>query len=210
MFSLGLLPNSAESTPPRKKKVFQGQEPGTLKPPSLPQFIPPSNPDWDHRQLGLQNKLYVPMHNPHYQCPGNAVAPSLTNQWQPIFDFGVLDSGAFRRSLSIPSINSSQSQESRAFRTRSENEVPLVQPKTCRRTMLFGVDIVTSQPELPSPQVATFSGLSSPCSIPPISQSSVSETIQLSETSKSISGVLYEKQCKKCCSINNRSCIKVH
>ncbi|PQM35017.1 auxin response factor 4-like [Prunus yedoensis var. nudiflora] len=86
--------------------------------------------------------------------------------------------------------------DSRAFKPRSEIEAPLVQPNSRGTTMLFGVNIVTSHPELPSPQVVTSSELFSPCSITPISQSSVSETIQISETSKSVSGVLSAKQCK--------------
>lgn len=210
----GLLPIPVEHTPPRQKKVFQGQEisdppahePGTQKPPLLPQFIPPSNPDWNYTQLGLENN---PLHDPLFQCPGSAIAPSLTNQWPPIFNFGVLDSVAFRRSMSVPNIKSSGSQDSRAFKPRSEIEPPLVQPNSRGTTMLFGVNIVTSHPELPSPQVVTSSELFSPCSITPISQSSVSETIQISETSKSVSGVLSAKQCKNCCSVTNRSCIKV-
>ncbi|KAM1697118.1 hypothetical protein ACFX1R_032942 [Malus domestica] len=210
----GSLVISIESTPPRKKKVFQGQEtsdppahePVTPKQILLPQFIPPPNPDWDHTDLGLENNLNVPMNDPFYQCPGYPKAPGLTNQWPPMFGFGVFDSGTYKRSMSVPNISSSESQNLRAFELRSETQSPLVEQKS---TMLFGVNIVTSHPELPSPQVANSIELCSPCSIPPISHSSVSETVQLSETSKSISGVCSEKQCKKCSSVNNRSCIKV-
>lgn len=210
----GSLAISVVSTPPRQKKVFQGQEtsdppahePVTPKQLLLPQFIPPPNPDWDYTDLGLENNLNVPMHDPFYQCPGYPKAPSLTNQWPPMFGFGVFDSGTYKRSMSVPNISSSGSQKLRAFELRSETQSPLVEQKS---TMLFGVNIVTSHPELPSPQVANSIELCSPCSIPPISHSSVSETVQLSETSKSISGVCSEKQCKKCSSINNRSCIKV-
>ncbi|KAM1759129.1 hypothetical protein ACFX11_008166 [Malus domestica] len=208
----GSLLISVESTRPRKKKVFQGQEtsdppahePGTPK--QLLQFIPPPNPDWDYTQLGLENNLNVPTNDSFYQCPGSPKAPSLTNQWPPMFGFGAFDSGACKRSMSVPNIWSSGSRKLRTFELRSETQSPLVQPKT---TMLFGVKIVTSYPELPSPQVANSIELDSPCSTPPIYHSSVSETIQLSETSKSVSGVRSEKQCRKCCSVSNRSRIKV-
>ncbi|TQD94975.1 hypothetical protein C1H46_019406 [Malus baccata] len=208
----GSLLISVESTRPRKQKVFQGQEtsdppahePGTPK--QLLQSIPPPNPDWDYTQLGLENNLNVPMNDSFYQCPGSSKAPSLTNQWPPMFGFGVFDSGACKRSMSVPNIWSSGSQKLRTFELMSETQSPLVQPKT---TMLFGVKIVTSYPELPSPQVANSIELYSPCSTPPIYHSSVSETIQRSETSKSVSGVRSEKQCRKCCSVSNRSRIKV-
>jgi auxin response factor len=88
------------------------------------------------------------------------------------------------------------------FKPKSEDETLLAQPNGCGSCMVFGVNLV-SHPELPSPQVATSSELNSPCSVPPTTHSSVSETIQVSETSKS------EKQCKKCCTVSNRSCTKV-
>lgn len=189
-FILGLFPSIK---PQRQKRVFQGQEISETH----------------------AHELGAPMHDPLHQCPRsstefsseNMVTPSYTNQWTPVFTpFGVVDSVPFSRSMSVPNINSSESQELRAFKPRSETQGPFVPQNTL---MLFGVNLDSSHSELPSPQVANYSGLLSPCSIPPISQSSVSETIQLSETSKSISCVLSEKQCKKCCSVSNRSCIKV-
>lgn len=186
----GLFPSIK---PQRQKRVFQGQEISETH----------------------AHELGEPMHDPLHQCPRssteffseNMATPSYTNQWTPVFTpFGVVDSVPFSRSMSVPNINSSESQELIAFKPRSETQGPFVPPNTL---MLFGVNLDSSHSELPSPQVANSSGLLSPCSIPPISQSSVSETIQLSETSKSISCVPSEKQCKKCCSVSNRSCIKV-
>lgn len=160
------------------------------------------------------------MQNPFYHCPGSAIAfpgenvvtPSLANQWPPIFaTYSARDNAAYSRSFSVLNVNSSNSgsQECMVFKPKSEDETLLAQPSGCGRYMLFGVNLV-SHPELPSPQVATSSELNSPCSVPPTTHSSVSETIQVSETSKSVSGVLSEKQCKKCCSVSNRSCTKVH
>ncbi|KAM5563907.1 auxin response factor 2-like [Rosa sericea] len=179
--------------PQSREKVFQGQEISETH----------------------ANELGAPMHDPLHQSPRSSIAfssenmstPGHTNQWPSQFTtFGVVDSVPFSRSMSVPNINSSGSQELSASKQRSETQGPFVPSNTL---MLFGVNLDNSHSELPSPQVANSSGHLSPCSIPPISQSSVSETVQLSETSKSISCVLSETQCKKCCSVSNRSCIKV-
>lgn len=217
----GLVQYPVEYTLPRHKKVFQGQENrntgarqlGAQTPEVLPHLVPPSNPDWGRRQLGLENQLCIPMHGRFYQCSsnkrsyfsGNIAAPYPTHQWHPMFD-----NVSVSRNISVSNVTSSNSgyQECRASESRDENEPLLAQPTGCNRYMLFGVNLFNSYPELPSPQVATYCELLSPCSFPPTSQSSVSHTIQVSsEPSKSSSGVL-EKQCKKC-SVTNRSCTKV-
>lgn len=224
-FSVGLVLNSVENTPQRHKEVLQGQEisntlahePGAQTSFLVPQLVPPSNPDLNHIQLRLENQLYFPMQNLLYHCPGNAIAfpgenvltPSFTNQGPPLFaTYNARDNVAYSGSMSVSKVNSSNSgsQESMAFKRKSEDETVLAQPNGCGRCMLFGVNLVNSHPELPSPQVATSSELNSTCSLPPTTRSSVSETIQVSETCKSVSG---EKQCKKCCSVGNRSCTKV-
>ena len=220
-FLLGLVQYPVEYTLPRHKKVFQGQENrntgaqqlGAQTPEVLPHLVPPSNPDWGRRQLGLENQVCIPMHGRFYQCSsnkrsyfgGNIAAPYPTHQWPPMFD-----NVSVSRNISVSNVTSSNSgyQECRASESRDENEPLLAQPTGCNRYMLFGVNLFNSYPELPSPQVATYCELLSPCSFPPTSQSSVSHTIQVSsEPSKSSSGVL-EKQCKRC-SVTNRSCTKV-
>nr|XP_011458663.1 PREDICTED: auxin response factor 23-like isoform X1 [Fragaria vesca subsp. vesca] len=192
MFS-GLARNGPfPSIMPQRQEVFQGQEISEIH----------------------AYDLDAPMHDPLHQSPCSSIAfscenmltPCNTNQWPPQFTpFGV-DSEPFSRSMSVPNINSSGSQELSASKQRSKTQGPFVRPNTL---MLFGVNLDNSHSELPSPQVANSTGLLSPCSIPPISQSSVSETVQLSETSKSFSCVHSETQSKKCCSVSNRSCIKV-
>ncbi|RDX83025.1 Auxin response factor 7, partial [Mucuna pruriens] len=70
--------------------------------------------------------------------------------------------------------------------SRNENDVPLGHHS---RYKLFGVSLIDRQPELPSPQFA-FSKTSSLLSSPPMCVTS-------------------GKTCKKCRSVNNRSCTKV-
>lgn len=226
-FSAGLLPNSVDYTQ-RHKEVLQGQEignihthePGAQNPSLVPKLIKLSNPDWNHAHFQMKNQLYFPMQNPFYHCPGSGIAfpgenmstLSLTNHWSTIFtSYSACDNVTNSRSFSVSNVNSSNSgsQECTVFEPKSENETPVAQPNGRGRCMLFGVNLVDSHPELPSRQVATSSEHLSPCSIPPTSQSSVSETIQVSETSKSISRVLSDNKCKKCCSVSNRSCTKV-
>ncbi|XP_048336269.2 auxin response factor 23 isoform X1 [Ziziphus jujuba] len=222
----GLLPNSVEYTLQRCKEVLQGQEIGNVhahEPAGAqnPSLLPNLIKDWNHTQFRMKNQLYLPMQNPFYQCPHRAIAfpvdnmvtSSLINHCHPTFTtYSACDNVTNSRSFSVSNVNSSNSgsQECTVFEPKSKDETPIAQPNGCGRCMLFGVNLVnSSHPELPSPQVATSSEHLSPCSIPPTSQSSVSETIQVSETSKSISRVLSNKQCKKCCSVINRSCTKV-
>ncbi|KAJ0112016.1 hypothetical protein Patl1_01101 [Pistacia atlantica] len=161
-----------------------------LKLPLLPYFVPPPDPHWAHMQLGPENKLQFPMHSPFYRGPSSAESSP---------------GGSI-----VPDVNSlnSGSQDWRALELRDENGTPLAPPNDGGRYMLFGVNLFKcSPPELPSPQVANSIELESHGSIPPISQSSVSETIQVSDLSKSVSGNPSEMQCKNCHSF--RSCTKV-
>lgn len=100
----------------------------------------------------------------------------------------------------------SESQARRASESRDESEVPFGQPAGYGRNeyKLFGVRL--NHAELPSQQLAASSNTSS---LPPMSESSISASITVTEPSKSVSGVTSQKKCKKCCSVNNRSCTKV-
>lgn len=170
-------------------------------------------------QSGLENKLKFPMHDPFYMClnrmvslpGGSLMSPGLSNHWpaSPFAPYEVCETAAQSKNLSVPNASSenSGSQMCMALELKDENRTPLAQPNGGSRYMLFGVNLVNSPPELPSPQMATSNELESPCSVPPTSQSSISETIQVSEPSKSVSGILSEKQCKNC--YVSRSCTKV-
>lgn len=74
--------------------------------------------------------------------------------------------------------------------SRNENDAPFDHLGSCSRYKLFGVNLIDRQPELPSPQFAGFSKTSSLLSSPPMCFTS-------------------GKTCKKCRSVNNRSCTKV-
>ncbi|CAJ1879906.1 unnamed protein product [Sphenostylis stenocarpa] len=74
--------------------------------------------------------------------------------------------------------------------SRNENDAPFGHLGSCSKYKLFGVSLIDRQPELPSPQRAGFSKTSSLLSSPPTCVTS-------------------EKTCKKCHSVNNRSCTKV-
>lgn len=169
--------------------------------------------------LGIENNLKFPMHDPFYLCPNSMVSlpggslmnPGLPNHWpaSPFAPYKVCKNAAQSRNLSVRSASSenSGSQVCKALELKDENRTPLAQPNGGSRYMLFGVNLVNSPPELPSPHMATSNELESPCSVPPTPQSSISETIQFSEPSKSVSGILSGKQCKNCCV--SRSCTKV-
>ncbi|PON57192.1 Auxin response factor [Parasponia andersonii] len=220
----GLLLNRVKRTPQRHKEVLQGQETSDIRGHESgvriqtisPRYILPPDPDWKQTQLQFENQLHFPC----YQCPGEEipfpgetrVTTGLTNPCCSTFaTYGVCESVAFTGSFSVSNGNSSnsESQECTAFKQRSDDIAPRY-PNGCDKYMLFGVNLFHSHPELPSPQVATSSELLSTFSFPPTSQSSsVSEPVQVSDTSKSVSDVVLEKQCKQCCSISNRSCTKV-
>ncbi|KAL5796839.1 hypothetical protein ACOSQ2_001659 [Xanthoceras sorbifolium] len=196
--------------------VLQGQENrvtgvkelGPLKTPLFPYLVPPKNP--------YQGS--APMHDTFYVCPngtvsfpsGSMVNSGLPNHWPATFAACAVGNNAvLSRNISVLNGNSlnSGSQEWRSLEFKNENESPLSQPHGGSRYMLFGVNLVSSPPELPSPQDATSNEFESPCSVPPTSQSSISETFQVSEPSKSVSGIPSGNQCKNCCLF--RSCTKV-
>ncbi|XP_022758098.1 auxin response factor 2B-like isoform X2 [Durio zibethinus] len=193
--------------------VLQGQEDSdtdanrssALRQP-LPHFLP-LNPSWASIQQQMENQLeiQIPVCNSFYQCTssttlfsgGNVASLGLHNKWPPTFScYGVHDNALASRKVRVPNVNS---MEWRTLERRNESKTPLCQPNGGHSYMLFGVNLVHGPPELPSPQVVTSSELGSLCSIPPTSQSSVSEP------SKGRSST----QCKNCCSVSNRSCNKV-
>lgn len=202
----------------RENKAVDIKELGAPKPPLLPYLVSHPNPDWGYMQIGLENKLHLPIRDQFYPCSNSTVSLSggsivnscLPNHWPaPYAPYGVRDNAALGRDFSVPNASSlsSGSQEWRTLELKDENGTPHAEPKGGSRYMLFGVNLINSSPELPSPQVATSNELESLCSVPPTSQSSVSETIQVSELSKSVSGIPSEKQCKNCGV--SRSCTKV-
>ncbi|XP_007050773.2 PREDICTED: auxin response factor 4 isoform X1 [Theobroma cacao] len=193
--------------------VLQGQEDDTdvnqssaLRQP-LPHLVLPLHPDCASMQPQMENQLeiQVPICNSFYQCTssralysgGKVACLGLHNNWSPTFSsYGVDDDALARRKFSVPYVNS---QESRTLELRNENETSLCEPTGGHRCMIFGVNLVNGPPELPSRQVLTSSELKRLCSIPPTSQSSVSEP----------SKVTSSKQCNNSCSVSNRSCTKV-
>ncbi|XWS31654.1 hypothetical protein CRYUN_Cryun23aG0095000 [Craigia yunnanensis] len=181
--------------------VLQGQEDsdtdanqsGAVRQPLL-HFLP-LNPCRDLMQQQMKNQLeiQIPICNSFYQCTSSTAQ----NDWPPTFySCGVHDDALASRKVSVPNVNS---QKWRTLEPRNENETSLCEPNGGHRYMLFGVNLVNGPSEFPSPQVLTSSELKSLCSIPPTSQSSVSEP------SKSTSS----KQCNNCCFVSNRSCTKV-
>ncbi|XWS46729.1 hypothetical protein CRYUN_Cryun14cG0093000 [Craigia yunnanensis] len=194
--------------------VLQGQEDsdtdvnqsGAPRQPS-PHVVLPLNLGWASMEPQMENQLeiQIPICNSFYQCTrstslfsgGKVASLGLHNNWPPTFSSnGVHDDALASRKFSVPNVNS---HEWRTLELRNENETSLCEPNGGHRYMLFGVDLVNGPPELPSPQVLTSSELESLCSIPPTSQSSVSEP------SKGTSS----KQCNNCSSVSNRSCTKV-
>ncbi|KAI5565271.1 hypothetical protein BDE02_14G113700 [Populus trichocarpa] len=199
-------------------EVLQGQEDrdtsanqfGAFKPPPVPHLTSPPNPDWNRSPIGRDNQLQFWMGGPIYPCPSNTVSfpggniarLGIPNSRHSTFNsYGVHDNAVGSRSLSVPNVShNSGSQKWRGSELKHANEVPLAAP---HRYMLFGVNLASNSPELPSSQVATSVVNESHNYVPVTSQSSVSEP------SKSTSGVNSEKQCKNCCSAAIRSCTKV-
>ncbi|XP_041022554.1 auxin response factor 4-like isoform X3 [Juglans microcarpa x Juglans regia] len=216
IFLVGLFQYLVEYTSKRHERVLQGQENektsarelGAQTPLIFTPLLPSTDPDWCHRKLGLENHLGSPIHaqldqygsNIISSSGGNIAVPCPTYQWPPIFTNRVCDNVSVRRNISVSTTSNFGSKVFRPSESRDENDVPLAQPTGCAR--LFGVDLLYSHQELPSPQVATSCELSRPRSFLPTYESCVSETIQVSESSKSTSGVLQRKQC------DNRSFIK--
>nr|APR64070.1 hypothetical protein [Populus tomentosa] len=176
----------------------------------VPHLTSPPNPDWNRSPIGRDNQLQFWMRGPIYPCPSNTVSfrgGNIARLGIPIGrhstfnSYGVHDNAVGSRSLSVPNVShNSGSQKLRGSELKHANEVPLAAP---HRYMLFGVNLVSNSPELPSSQVAASVVNESHNYVPVTSQSSVSEP------SKSTSGVNSEKQCKNCCSAAIRSCTKV-
>lgn len=198
----------------QENKKTSAQELGAQTPLIFAPLLPSTDPDWCDRKLGLENHLGSPIHaqldqyssNIISSSGGNIAVPCPTYQWPPIFTNRVCDNVSVRRNISVSTTSNFGSKVFRPSESRDENEVPLAQPTGCAR--LFGVDLLYSHQELPSPQVATSFELSRPRSFLPTYESCVSETIQVSDSSKSTSGVLQRKQCDNC-SFINRNCTKV-
>lgn len=217
-----MLPGNREYTPQIPNRVSQGQDiratgsrdSGAFKPSPSSHLVPLPTPDSGHIQMGLE----FPMLDPFYRCPGSKISipgaipvnSGLPNCWPPTSTSHGDNVGVGTR-LFVTNVNSSSSgsQEWRASEQNDEIEAPVTQPNGTAKIMLFGVNIGNSLAELPSPQFATLIEPQSPCSVPPTTSQSSSETIHVSDPSKSIAGILSEKQCKNCCSVTNRSCTKV-
>ncbi|KAG5231788.1 auxin response factor [Salix suchowensis] len=201
----------------KETPVLQGQEDrdtganqfGAFKPPPVSHLTSPLNPGWNYSQIGQDNQLQFWIRGPIYPCPSNTVSfpggniarLGIPNSRCSTFNsHGVHDNAVGSRSLSVPNVSRNwRSQKWRGLELKHANEVPLASP---HRYMLFGVNLVSNSPELPSPQVATSAVHESHNYVPATSQSSVSEP------SKSTSGVNSEKQCKNCCSTAIQSCTK--
>lgn len=155
--------------------VFQGQERDTsineLGTPKSP-IIPP-NPDLDNNLLGLGDQQ---LHSPIYPCPsgtvlfsgGNITTFGLPNNYYPLLiSHGILENDI--GSKNFPVLNAT-SYCSGSPERKTENEVPHPHAPPC---MVFGVNLVSNPPELPSPQV--YSNHDSHESVHPMSPSSVSQ-----------------------------------
>ncbi|XP_057472490.1 auxin response factor 24-like [Actinidia eriantha] len=215
----GFLKGSVEYTPKRLSWDLQGQEIRGTGACAFGASAQP-NSDWHHQLVGSENQLPFQMHDPFSRgstisVPGGIPPnPRLTNYWpSPFTLIGVRDCVEASKSVSFPKVNptGSVSQDWKASEEKKDEvKSPLDKPIGNDKCMLFGVNIFSSPPELPSLQVVSSTEFHSLCPAPPaISHSSISEHVQVPEPSKSISGNLSEKQCKNCCSNANRSCTKV-
>ncbi|GFY98749.1 auxin response factor 2 [Actinidia rufa] len=215
----GFLKGLIEYTQKRPSGVLQGQEIRGTGACAFGSSAQP-NSDWHHRLVGLENQLPFQMHGPFSRGSTISVPsgippnPRLTNYWPSTFSLtGVRDCVEVSKSGSFPKVNSSSSVSQDwkgSEEKKDEVKSPLDKPIGNDKCMLFGVNIFSSPPELPSPQEVSSTELHSLCPAPPLaSHSSISEPIQISEPSQGISGNLLEKQCKNCCSNANRSCTKV-
>ncbi|KAI4301338.1 hypothetical protein L6164_034626 [Bauhinia variegata] len=210
----------------RYEKDLQGQdynEEGSSQhaqpPPSSTNALLPSNVTSNDSQLGMKSQLQFVTQNPLHQSLGNSIpfsdddiSTSSLPSRSPVFTtYGTCNNVSVKRDISISNVNScdSESHGWRASESRDENEVLFGHPHGYSRYKLFGFNLIGNHPELPSPQLAAYSKNSSPPSVTPMSQSSVSATIPVSEPSKSISGVTSGEKNKKYCSVNSRSCTKV-
>ncbi|KAI4349596.1 hypothetical protein L6164_010163 [Bauhinia variegata] len=221
-----IIQNLVKHATQRFERGLQGQdynEEGSSQhphpPPLSTNVLLPSNVTPSDSQLGMESQLQFVTQNPSHQSLGSSISfpddnisTSSLPIRPPIFTTCVTcNNVSIKRDVST-NVNSSDSESQgwRASEPRDENEVHFGHPHGYNRYKLFGFNLIDNNPELPSPQVAAFSKISSPPSVvTPMSQSSVSATIPASEPSKSISGVTSEKENKKWCSVNSRSCTMV-
>ncbi|KAL4361739.1 hypothetical protein GQ457_04G028530 [Hibiscus cannabinus] len=177
--SHGSINHESQST----SGVLQGQEDSDTygnQSSALRQPIPhglPLNHGWVSMQQLMQNRQ-VPVCGTTIFSSGKVESFGLHNSWLPTFSNNRVHQDALAsQNFSVPNINSQTSS---------------CEPNGRDAYMLFGVNLFIGQPSPPSPQHFTSSELESLCSIPPTSQSTVSEP------SKGTS-----------CSVSNRSCAKV-
>ncbi|KDP28078.1 hypothetical protein JCGZ_13849 [Jatropha curcas] len=221
MVNDGLLHGPIECATQNHMEVLQGQEKGdtdvnkfdVLIPPIIPCLIS-QNPDSNSTTLGLGNQLCLSTHGTFYRCPsGTLLFPGgnitrlgfPSSSCPPLSSFGIPEKAAGSRNLSVLNLNSyrSGSQDCKTLEPKDANEILHAPPDGGGRYMLFGVNLVKNPPELPSPQVATFSDHESLYSVPHMSESSVSEA------SKSTSGINSENHSNNCRSVTDLHCIKV-
>ncbi|GFZ13696.1 auxin response factor 2 [Actinidia rufa] len=184
----GFLKGSVEYTPKRLSWVLQGQEIRGTGACAFGASTQP-NSDWHHQLVGSENQLPFQMHDPFsrgstFSVPGGIPPnPRLTNYWPSPFTL-IGDCVEASKSVSFPKVNPTGS-VSQDWKTSEEkkDEVksPLDKPIGNDKCMLFGVNIFSSPPELPSPQVVSSTELHSLCPAPPAtSHSSISEHVQVS------------------------------
>ena len=192
-----MVQNSAKPASQRVERDLQGQDYNdvaspqpALKRPSLTDALPSSKVICDSK-FGMESQLHFLMQDPLHQS-GSAMSFPLDNS---------------SASSSNVSCTGSESQGWPSSESKDENDVPFGQPGSCSTYKLFGVSLIDSQPELPSPQLAAYSKIPSALSFPPMSQSSIYATIRAAKSYGSMTVVTPEKRCKKCRSV--RSCTKV-
>ncbi|KAE9598268.1 putative transcription factor ARF family [Lupinus albus] len=181
-----ILRNPAEPASQRGGRVLQGKDYINIGSSQPAQKPPPSKDAW----LGLERKFPFVMQDPPHQSRGRSVS-------FPHEDISTSSSNM----NSIGSVSQGWPSES-----KEENHVSFGQPGLLK---LFGVNLTDTQMELPSPQFAVFSQISSLISIPPLSQTSIYATIPATKPYDSIAVVNSEKKCKNCHSVDRRSCTKV-
>ncbi|XP_028762300.1 auxin response factor 2-like [Neltuma alba] len=193
----GIDLNSANNASQRCERDLQGQD---YKDAGFPHY------DSQYRTKNQPHfQLRIP---PCHSLGGSAPFPDddisiSSHPKQPLIPttYGACNNVPVARYLSPSNVNSSDSESQgwRASESKDENDNKI-------EHKLFGISL--NHPELPSPQVAASSSTST-LHVPPMSQSCVSATIPVSKPSEGISGVTSQKKCKKCSSVNSRTCTKV-
>ncbi|KAK7259457.1 hypothetical protein RIF29_25065 [Crotalaria pallida] len=183
-----MVQNSAKPASQRGGRDLQGEDYNNVGSPQPAQKPPSIKDAW----LASENNIPFVMRDP----PQKSLRRSMSFQHEDI-------------STSSSNMNSTGSESQRwPSESKEENYVPLGQPGCFSKFKLFGVNLVNSQMELPSPQFAVFSKISTLISIPPMSQSSIYAIIPATKPYESIAIATSRKTCKNCFSVN-RSCTKV-